>query len=276
MIVGLIPTYREGPIAANAVRSLLKCCDVTYVWEGPIIGAPETGPQTELGKLTKDPRVFLKRGAWPGEEGKRNAMLHATRRYPAPVWGVYLDADEVLTDAEYVPDLIWAAEQQHKDTGQVTVSLPLLRQEIDGSCGTLHRIFRLDLLEKHVLSMSQFKFYGQDFVVTLPLVPTWKPGEPVTATNRPPMKGEPSIHHRAYYRPKDRADFRLYKSEVSDFEALEREHLERLGIRPEVPGSVPVPQAAPKLIVASEREAEKAQPSGLLEYVEFDSENFHP
>src|SRR5438309_10354057 len=118
-------------------------------------------------------------------------MLQATRRYPAPVWGVYLDADEILTDAEYVPEMIWAAEQQAED-GNDAASIPMLIQEVDSSVGKVHRIFRLDRLEAHVLSMSQFKFFGQDFVVTLPLIPQWRPGQTVTETSRPPMQGEPS------------------------------------------------------------------------------------
>lgn len=239
MIVGIVPTYREGPLAAGAIRSLLKCCAVVLVYEGPIAGAPDTGDATDLSAFKKEQRVMVKYGSWDNEIHKRNDMLNATRRYPAPTWGVYLDADEILTDAEYVPDLIYAATVTTRE-GETPASIPVLIQEVDSSVGRVHRIFRLDLLEKHVLSMSQFKFSTSALTVTLPLIPVWRPGQAIDETHRPPMQGEPSIHHRSYYRPPKRGDYRLHKSEGEDFLELERSALERLGIKPEhTPGEIP-------------------------------------
>lgn len=253
-LVGLCPTYREGPLAASAVRSLLECCRVVVVFEGPISGAPEDGYPTDLDEFRKNQRVVIKTGVWESEVAKRNAMLEFTRRYPAPTWGVYLDADEILIDAQYIPDYIWASEVNH--TGEMPVAaIPMLIQEVDASVGRLHRIIRLDLLEAHVLSMSQWKFKGWDSIVTFPLVAVWRPGEDVTEHARPPMQGEPHIHHRSYYRPPKRGEYRLHQLEGDDFRELERSALEKLGIKGAAPpGFIPVHQDQ-GLIVA--REVEK-------------------
>lgn len=270
MIVGMMPTYREGPLAASAIRTLLTCCDTIVVFEGPVGDAPEVGEPTSIKELRKNPKVISRFGSWDSEVEKRNEMLAFTRRYKPPVWGVYLDADEVLVNGQWIPDLIWAAERQrggHSFTGEdVSVAaLPLLIQEVDYSVGRIHRIIRLDLLERHVLSMSQLKFLTSDIVAVFPVVPVWRPGEPLTKDARPPMSGEPHIHHRAYYRPPVRADYRLHQEEMEDAKVLEQDALARLGIKAEVPGAIPVNQDQ-GLIVASDT-GEVVVPS-VLDYLE--------
>jgi len=231
MIVGMIPTFREGPLAASAIRTLLECCNVVLNFEGPIENAPlDAGARTDLMELRKNPKVIAKSGEWKNEVAKRNAMLDFTRRYDPPVWGVFLDGDEILMGAKWVPDLIWAAEQQKNEDGVSTAAIPLLIQEVDSSVGRIHRIIRLDLLERHVLSMSQMKFFTSDLVATFPVVPLWRPGMTPTEFARPPMEGEPHIHHRAYYRPPRRYDFRLHKEEGDEFQKMEREALARMGL----------------------------------------------
>lgn len=261
MLVGMLPTYREGPLAASAARCLFRCCDVVVSYEGPVGHAPETGVATEWPKdLARNPKLIRKTGEWADEVAKRNAMLEFTRRYPAPVWGVFLDADEILLGAEWIPDLIWAAGQ-NQDEGRVVSAIPLLIQEVDSSVGRIHRLIRLDLLERHVLSMSQMLFYGGYGLVTVfPVVPLWRPGQAVTEFNRPPMEGEPHIHHRSYYRPRGRTDFRLHKEEGAAFLELERKALKDLGITPDG-GGVPVNQD-PGFIVA--RDTGEVEPLGSV------------
>jgi hypothetical protein len=254
MIVGLTPTYREGPLAAAAVRCLLECCDVVYACEGPA-GPPHTdGSETVWPKdLIRESRVSFTHGEWSSDAAKRNAMLERTRRYPAPVWGVYLDADEILIGARWLPDLIHAHDVNTPD-GEDAAAIDLLITEVDGSVGRVHRVFRLDRLEAHLLSMSQLKFRGLESVVTFPLIPVWRPGEEVTAFNRPPLQGEPHIHHRAYYRPPARAEHRLHQAEIDEFRRLEQAEATRLGLPPSpVGGAFPVHQD-PGFIVAREIE----------------------
>lgn len=260
MIVGLVPTYREGPLAADAIRSLLPCCNVVFVAEGPIGDPTGHGDPTDLSEFKRNPRVTVTHGTWPTEITKRNAMLQRTRRYPAPVWGVYLDGDEVLINAELVPSLIWAAEQQAEPGNDVT-AIPLLRTEVDGEVGRNYRLIRLDRLERHVLSMSQWQFYGQATTAIFPTVHVWRPGETVTETNRPPLQGEVHFHHRAYLRPPVRGQQRLHKREQDDYVEQNRAALERLGFVAEE--GTPVIIDRPELIIATDTGETNPDPFGI-------------
>lgn len=246
-LVGIVPTYREGDLAAGAIRSVLPHVDSVIVFEGPVGDAPDTGDDTNLTEFRKA-GVIVRRSEWATEADKRNAMLEYTRRLPTPTWGVYVDADEVLIGGEYIREYIWAAEQR-AEPGREASALPLLISEVDGSIGRVHRVIRLDLLERHVLSMSQLQFKGQSVVATFPVVPVWRPGEPITADEYggyrgPILSGTPHLHHRAYYRPPVRADYRLHAQEIADFDT-------QFGIKS---NAVPV-QQDPGFIVATERDA---------------------
>lgn len=245
-LVGIVPTYREGPLAMSAINSIAGSCNAVVVFEGPIGDAPLSGTETYFPKRMP-PNVIVRRGQWKNEVHKRNAMLDFTRRYPTPTWGVYLDADEIMIGAEWLADMIYAASGNVPED-ESPATIPLLITEVDSSVGRIHRLIRLDLLERHVLSMSQLKFYGSDVVPTFPLLPVWRPGETVTEFARPPMQGEPHIHHRSYYRPRVRTDFRMHKEEIEEFAKLEADA--KLGIK--VPGMIPV-QQDPGFIVASEQ-----------------------
>jgi hypothetical protein len=261
MIVGLVPTYREGPLAADAVRSLLPCCDAILVTEGPIGEPTDAGTPTDISELKRNPKVTFTTGAWPTEISKRNAMLERTRRYPAPVWGVYLDADEVMINAELIPSLIWASEQ-HAEPGNDVTAIPIMRTEIDGGVGRNHRIIRLDRLERHVLSMSQWQFYDQVTVAIFPSIHVWRAGEPVTETARPPLQGEPHFHHRAYLRPPVRGEQRLHKLEGTDYIEQNREALESLGFPAEQ--GAPVIIDRPEMIIATDTGKTDPDPLGIL------------
>lgn len=222
--VGICSTYNEGGLAQGAVECLLEFCSWVQVCEGPVRGLEFEGPATELAAVRRLKGVDVWEGSFATEYEKRNAMLaraKAKRYPPGPVWLVYLDGDELLLFGRWVPDLIEAATGAAPE-GEEPGAIPLPITEVDGSVGKVYRIFRADVLERHVLSMSQFLMRGSSAVVTLPLIPVWRPGEPVTATARAPLPGEPQIHHRAYYRPARSERVRLHAAEVSDFKELER------------------------------------------------------
>src|SRR6516162_5227207 len=229
MIIGMIPTYREGKLARDAINSILPICNVVLVFEGPIRGAPSEGIYSDFSSFRKNSHVIIKDGEWDSEVAKRNAMLDFTRRYPTPTWGIYLDADEVILWPEYIESYIEACDAQSPE-GQENAACPLLRVEIDGSIQKLHRIIRLDLLERHILSMSQWKFFGSDMTVTFPAIPE----------ERTPNQGEPHIFHRAFLRPPKRGGFRLYEKEIEDFTLLEKLERDRLGITDVPAGAIPV------------------------------------
>lgn len=229
MLVGMIPTYKEGLLARDAINSILPICNTVLVFEGPIKGAPSEGINTVFFSGRKPPpNLVIKNGEWDSEVSKRNAMLEFTRRYKPPVWGLFLDADEVMLWPEYVESYIEACDAQAPE-GEVNVACPLLRVEIDGSVQNLKRIIRLDLLERHMLSMSQWKFYGSEIAVTFPAIPE----------ERTPNQGEPHIFHRAFLRPQKRGGFRLYEREIEDFQELEKTTRERLGITEVPSGAIP-------------------------------------
>ena len=229
MIVGMIPTYKEGLLARDAINSVINVCDTILVYEGPIKGAPEEGIPTKFYDRKPPSKLIIKNGSWDSEVSKRNAMLEHTRRYKPPVWGLYLDADEVILWPEYIESYIEACNAQSPE-GEVNAACPLLRVEIDGSIQSLKRIIRLDLLERHILSMSQWKFYGSEMTVTFPAIPE----------ERTPNQGEPHIFHRAFLRPPKRGGFRLYEKEIEDFTLLEKIERERLGITDVPAGAIPV------------------------------------
>lgn len=231
MIVGMIPTYKEGKLARDAISSIITVCDSILVFEGPIIGAPSEGIDTDCGKFrgALGQKIIRKDGQWTSEVAKRNAMLEFTRRYKPPVWGLFLDADEVMLWPEYIDSYIESCDAQAPE-GETNVACPLLRVEIDGSVQTLKRIIRLDMLELHMLSMSQWKFYGSDIAVTFPAIPS----------ERSPNMGEPHIFHRAFLRPPKRGGFRLYEEEIKDFGLLEQQMRDRLGIDLPPAGAIPV------------------------------------
>jgi hypothetical protein len=230
MIVGMIPTYKEGKLASDAINSILSICKVVLVFEGPISGAPSDGIPSDFAPFKKNQKVVIKHGEWSSEIAKRNSMLQFTRRYPPPVWGLYLDADEVLLWPEYIGSYIESCEAQAPE-GEVNVVCPILRVELDGSVQSIKRIIRLDMLEAHILSMSQWKFYGSDLIVTFPSIPE----------ERKPNQGEPHIFHRAFLRPPKRGGFRLYEKEIEDFTLLETEARKALGISDLPPaGAIPI------------------------------------
>lgn len=239
MIVGMVPTYREGILAADAITSLLPIADVVLVYEGPISGAPSDGIDTDFKQFKKNQKVIVKHGEWDSEVHKRNSMLDQTRRYPAPTWGIFLDADEVLLWGEYVASYIEHCDSQSPD-GRVNVACPILRVEEDGSTQKLTRIIRLDMLEKHLLASSQWKFFSSDIAVTFPAEPF----------DRAPWQGEPHVLHRPYLRPKSRHGFRLSDIESADFTKMEKAIAEPLGM--EAKGAIPKVIDRPELIIAQD------------------------
>lgn len=239
ILIGMVPTYREGNLAIDAINSLLPICKTILVYEGPISGAPASGKPSDFSRFKKTNKVVVKHGSWTSEVHKRNSMLEHTRRYPSPTWGIFIDADEILLWPEYLESYIEACDAQAPE-GQVNVAVPILRVEIDGSVQTLKRIVRLDMLERHVLASSQWKFYTSDVTVTFPAIPT----------ERQPFQGEPHVFHRAFLRPPSRHGFRLSDIESDDFRTLEEKIAKPLGMTAK--GEIPKIVDQPELIVAQD------------------------
>ncbi len=237
MIVGLCSSYREGRLAASAVRSLLPACDRVVVLEGPIGDAPPLGPQTDWRPLQKNGKVVVKHGAWESDAAKRTAMLETAKTVwaRAPVrstakppgeklWGVILDGDELLLHGDVLPEYFDALPP---DAGGFSVHLV----ELDGSCSYIpNRLLRLDVIESWAISSYAFVLTS-GVTVSLPNVKILDAGEPDTGEwfevngsarqRRRPLQGEPHILHRSVLRSPERQQVRRqHEAEADSWGAL--------------------------------------------------------
>jgi hypothetical protein len=230
LIVGLVSTYREGRMALSAVRSLLACCDAVHVIDAPIVG-PRAGPQTDWSELRRVQSVHVRMTAKPyaDDASKRTALLETTRRYPAPVWAVVLDGDEILRHGEYLPDLIEHAEAKGEAIGSPTWTFPIRLTEVDGSVSRMAgRVFRADFIERYLIS-SYYMLTRSGAEIALPNEPlrlAGEPdlppveGEPAERQRRRPLDGEPHVFHRSWLRAPQRDVQRQNVAEAGAFERL--------------------------------------------------------
>lgn len=229
MIVGLVSCYREGRLAADAVRSLLACCEHVRVIDGPIGDSDNSGIPTDWTVFRKDARVTVAEGGkWDSDAAKRSALLAGTRRYPTPTWGLILDGDELLLHGEQIPALIEHHEQEARAKGQTSFGATLRLVEPDNSCGLIMaRVLRLDLIEQWLISSYHILLKsGQE--ISRPNAYFLKAGEPDSAEMesstgmqiRRPLQGEPHILHRASLRPPQRQAERQSAAEASELEKL--------------------------------------------------------
>ena len=168
MILGLITSYREGSLIQGAVRSLLTACDHVVVCDGPV-GEPITsGEPSELGRFGKDTRLTQIKREGETDADKRNRILEwvrGQRHFVRPVWGLWLDADEVLAWPEQVRAYVDNAPAD-------VVAIPIPKVELSGTTMMAHgRLMRLDLTERYVMGSYQVQFIGQKTIVTLPDIP---------------------------------------------------------------------------------------------------------
>ena len=234
MIVGLVSCYREGRLAADAARSLLACCETVLVFDSPIGEPPaEAGIETDWTLLKRESRVVVRRsGRWESDAIKRTAMLDATRRFPAPTWGVIVDGDELLMYGEQLPALIEHHEQEAAAQGRESFGATLRLVESDGGLGFIGaRVLRLDLIERWLVS-SYHLLLKVGVEVAKPNAYVLAAGEPDSAEVEPttgmqirrPLQGEPHILHRSLLRPPQREPVeRQSAAEGSQFERLLQE-----------------------------------------------------
>lgn len=226
-LVALCSTYREGSLVQGAIRSGLAAADMVVCFDGP------AGEPTDLGEpsdfspwLSRKgqnhyPKLILRTGVWESDAAKRTAMLRYVhgKGWSPPVWGVWIDGDEVLLWGEYLRDYVIRAGQT--EGPRPTFSMVLKLADMDGqvwNCSA--KVIRLDLVEAILESSYQVKFFGSDTVMTLP-------NEKIYVA---PMQGEPHLLHRSMLRPPVRDQDRLHKREPTFYEQAG----ERLGLPPEI------------------------------------------
>jgi hypothetical protein len=245
VIVGLLSTYREGPLARGAVDSALRACDRVFVFEGPAgprlpnehecppteIADPEFGFDLSDELLVPEWDLYFRNGEWKTDAKKRTAMIEATRGLEPPVWGVWIDGDEILMNGEYLRDwtnaLEWADQGKTFDPDDEStmpyMGFPIKLVELDGSITVCQgKVLRVDLIDQYSVSSSVFRnVLGMlEARGNLPLrVNDWVDAHAAainsgTMVMPPPLPCEPFLLHRSFLRHPARRGLRLHEQEA--------------------------------------------------------------
>jgi len=246
-IVGLVSSYREGALIRGAVGSLAAAGpDRIYVVEGSAgMIVPAACPETDLGGFAS--HVELIEGAWPTDAAKRTGIVKRVQAdFPdQPIWGVWVDGDEVLRNGEFLRDLLQAVLWKDEAAGASivlpdnppTAGFPIRLVEMDGSVVVCRaKVLRVDLVSNYVVSSSGIKF--KNGVVqaegNLPdrIADWWVPGrmEKLEKGERmldAPLPCEPFLWHRSPLRHPARASVRMHQQETVE--------LARMGVLDQTP-----------------------------------------
>lgn len=231
-IVVLISTYMDS-LAQGAVRSAFEAePDAVMVAEGragPPIEDPDV-PPTTLGAW--EDAVHFCEGTWHTDGQKRTWMArHAVETWGAPLWGVWLDGDEVLVNGRWLRDrlqlLTWQDDERiaAQPDEPPTCGHPLRVIELDGSVAVAAaKCIRLDLVKAFLVSSSAIKFktgvmagYGNqpDSVRAW-----WGPRMQAVREDKrylePPLPLEPYVVHRSGLRHPKRAELRMHQQEEAE------------------------------------------------------------
>ncbi len=232
----MISSYMEGPLVQDAIRSVIPAVNHTLVMEGPagpdITGCPESDfgePRSWRGEVT------LRSGRWRTDGRKRQAMLewaHAwhKRTHPGtPLWGVIVDADEVLVNGEHVRAWLQRLVWEEEVNGGEFLGKPLRIVELDGNVSWARaRLMRLDRIKQYEVSTSVFRnHYGhrmgegnvpdsyEDWAT--PRLPYFEQG---VMLQHPPISCEPHLVHRSGLRHPLRSGARMHEQEAHEIERV--------------------------------------------------------
>lgn len=228
-IVALVSTYRGGRGTRAAVRSAAPL-DHVVVFEGPVEGNQHEGPELDL-TGTVDELAYAE-GSWATDAAKRTAMLQYARgRWPGPLWGLWLDDDEILLNGEQLHDWVWRVEQSGEPDNPVG-GWPIALVELDGTTSIcMGKCVRLDLIRRYLVSSSLIELEnGEQRAVGN--VDYWTPLQGPTQLGpdgrphwraRPPLQGEPHLQHRPLLRDRYRAVERQHVAEARNYAEHELE-----------------------------------------------------
>ncbi len=233
MLVGLCSSYAEGPLVQAAVRSLIEACDQVVVYEGPA-GPPLDGvPATDFGIWEGASNLRIHHGRWRTDAKKRTAMVKwCQEKYAPPIWGCWVDGDEVLCNGEYLRDwiqqLLWLEETDPLDAPRAGFPIPLV--EMDGRVNVCRaKVIRIDLIDEYVVSSSGIRFKGGVTMAegNLPVkLSEWFADRAGPMTNDdalfipPPLPCEPFLLHRSSLRHPLRRGLRMSDQEASELKRM--------------------------------------------------------
>lgn len=232
-LIACLPTYKEGRLVQSALRSIVYAVDAVMVWEGSAgkVSLPDGCPETDLGDLLFGPDDDYREGVWASDPAKRTEMLkHVRERFhDRPAWILWLDADEIMVNADYLRDLVrrqmWEDEQRGasivKPDNLPTGGLILRYVEADGSVSKeWGRLVRADLIRRY--EVSNLVVEGINGVRNrlgrrIEDAREWRdPRERVhghALVLDPPLPGEPHFVHRSHLRHPLRERLRLHEQE---------------------------------------------------------------
>lgn len=227
-IIGLISSYLEGRLLEGAMRSLDRVgLDDFLVYEGPA-GEPLNVNNSDLAStFARDVVHVSKCGRWRTDARKRNEMVQEAKHRAAsirePLWGVWLDGDEILVNGEYLRDQLQAVTWADED-GE-TIHWPIRLIEADGSISiVVNRLVRLDLVQSVDISASVItnvhgveEAWGNKQEDARIWLEMWMGGiDRGKMVAWPPLPCEPHIFHRSHLRHPERRGLRLHKQEDSE------------------------------------------------------------
>lgn len=229
-VVGLVSSFREGRLTVGCVRSLHAVgLDDLLISEGPAGELPEGIMEAPASEWPEGMAELVNTGRWRTDGRKRDAMLKEAKRRHAlrgeePLWGVWLDGDELLAHGEYLRDRLQAVLWEDEISGRApTLNVPLWTREPDNSLAiTGGRLVRLDLIDSYEISVSVVRSVGgseqglgnvsTDARLWLDL---WLAAvESGRMLAWPPGPLEPCIVHRSHLRHPARRGLRLHKQEA--------------------------------------------------------------
>lgn len=231
-IVGLISSYLEGRLLEGAMRSLDRVgLDDFLVYEGPAGEPLNVNNPDLLSELARDVVHVSKGGRWRTDARKRNEMVQEAKHRARdigrePLWGVWLDGDEILVNGEYLRDQLQAVvwNDEHEG-GEPTIRQPLWVVEADGSMAlTGSRVVRLDLIQTIDISVSvvtNTNGIEEAWGNTNPDARLWTEMW-MTAVESgrmvawPPIPCQPHIYHRSNLRHPVRRGLRLHEQEADE------------------------------------------------------------
>ncbi len=229
-VAGLISSFREGRLTLGACRSLEAVgLDSLLAWDGPAGELPEGVLEAPESEYPEDVKVY--RSRWRTDGRKRDAMLTEAKRRHAlhegePLWGVWLDGDELLAHGEYLRDRLQAVLWDDAERGgPATLNLPLWTKGPDGSLAiTGGRLVRLDLIQSYEISVSVVRSVGGaeqglgnvDTDARLWLELWMQAAETGRMLAWPPGPLEPCIVHRPHLRHPARRGLRLHEQEAAE------------------------------------------------------------
>lgn len=237
-LVALLSTYREGPLAQGAIRSIASHVDHVIVWEGPAGDARCDGaPATEL-EPGYPTNLRWNTGEWATDAAKRSDMIEYLHgQFQGPVWALWLDGDEILENGHHLRDCVRSIVWRDQDRGASILDpekppvggAPIYFVEIDGSVGHDDgRLIRADLIRRYLVSNLILETTtGAKLRLGRKPMDAAEWIEPRLALHGqglfllPPLPGEPFVVHRSHLRHPDRLALpRAHKQEHDELVRL--------------------------------------------------------